>query len=294
MIIEKEIVHEPRGIDRRHMSSRILKASPFINAYVKQGGYGVLTDDFWVCRPANRGFHVFVYTFSGKGKVVMEDGTEIELERGKLFISWATGQGHYEATEKNGLWDMFWLSFWDQSANFSQFEDDYSVLDFSDIDEMKSLVLNIFKEEIYQDSKSNRALELYEQLLLIQMERSIPVSENLRLRKHRKEFLELFQRVSQTLDRKWTIKELCDESGYSRTHFTRLCLNLYGKNPAKIIREMRMEQAKVLLLNSGQTIGRVAESVGFQYISDFSIAFKNEFGVSPKEYRKTNGEGLKY
>lgn len=292
MVIEKEIVHEPSGIDKRHMSSKILKASPFQNASVKQGGYGILTDDFWVCRPANRGFHVFVYTFSGRGRIVLEDGTTIELTRGKLFISWATGQGHYESTEKNEQWDMFWMTFWDGSAIFRQFEDDYSLLDFSDIDEMKSLVLNIFKEEIYQDSKSNRALELYEQLMLIQMERSIPVSENLKLRKHRQEFFELFQRVSQTLDRKWTIKELCDEGGYSRTHFTRLCLSLYGKNPARIVHEMRMEQAKVLLMNSGLSIGQIAESVGFQYLSDFTNTFKKEFGVSPKEYRKTRGENI--
>ena len=285
----KEIVHEPSGIYKRHMSATILKARPFADAKAKQGGYGVLTDDFWVCRVADRGFHVLIYTFDGCGKVILEDNTQIELRKGSLFISWATGQGHYEATKEAQQWDMFWMSFWADSPNFRQTDNDYTLLEFDETDEIKNIVCNILKEELYQDSVSSRALDMYEQLLLLHMERSLSTAESVNLKKHRQEFFELFQNVSKDLDKKWTIQDLCRESGYSRTHLTRLCLSLYGKNPGQIISDMRMDQAKVLLMSTSDSIGFIAQSVGYERISNFTTAFKKEFGVTPRQFRKNNG-----
>ena len=288
MQFSKEFIHETRSQEKRHMSSRIIEAEPFRSARVKQGGYGLHEDDFWLWRTSKRGFHVIVLTLSGHGFFRMEDGTELHTGKGEAFISWATGQGHFEKTIGPEPWEMIWMTFWSDSAYLTPSSADYEIRSFSGIDELRSNTLNVFKEELYQDSLSNEALELYEKIMLINMSRSLSLSENSMLHIHRQEFADLWIKVSKQLDRKWTIEDLCRESGYSRSHLTRLFLDLYGKNPGQMLKELKMTQAKVLLINSVQSIESIASEVGYDSVSVFSNAFRNYFGQSPREFRKAN------
>jgi signal transduction histidine kinase/DNA-binding response OmpR family regulator/ligand-binding sensor domain-containing protein len=58
---------------------------------------------------------------------------------------------------------------------------------------------------------------------------------------------------------------------------------LTGLTPSIYIRSIRLQKAKTLL-EQGKTIKEVANEVGFQKPSYFSILFKKEFGISPSEY----------
>ena len=51
---------------------------------------------------------------------------------------------------------------------------------------------------------------------------------------------------------------------------------------------MKMDHAR-LLLRQGQSVGAVAEAVGFDCPNYFSAAFKREVGVSPGQYRRQKG-----
>ena len=53
---------------------------------------------------------------------------------------------------------------------------------------------------------------------------------------------------------------------------------------------LRMEKAKNLLKNTDMPINAVAAAVGYQDQLAFSKIFKQNFTVSPKEYRKAKGE----
>ena len=50
---------------------------------------------------------------------------------------------------------------------------------------------------------------------------------------------------------------------------------------------MKMDYAR-MLLRQGQSVGAVAEAVGFDCPNYFSAAFKREIGVTPSEYRRQN------
>ena len=52
-----------------------------------------------------------------------------------------------------------------------------------------------------------------------------------------------------------------------------------------MITEMKMQQAKVMLINSVQSVDRIASLLGYSRLSAFSYAFKEFFGMSPREYR---------
>lgn len=288
MLIDKEIIHgSPRGGDRL-FSSRITEMEPFRTAKVKQGGYGAFDDEFWLKRTANRGFHVFVLTISGEGIIVFDDGSEFRTSPGQAFISSASGQGHFEKAADGKEWEMLWLSFWDDSEYFIPQTEDYDFINLADINSITSSLFGMLKEETYQDSRSDEVLELYERLFLINLSRALELSENRNMSKHRIEFSRLWEKVASNLSYDWGLLSLSRETGYSRSHITRICLELYGRTPGDIVKELRMKQAKAMLLNSVESVESIAERVGYPRLSTFSNAFHEYYGISPREFRKNN------
>jgi predicted oxidoreductase len=49
--------------------------------------------------------------------------------------------------------------------------------------------------------------------------------------------------------------------------------------------ERRVREAQQLLMEATLTIAQVAERVGYEHQSSFAAAFKNQVGMSPREYR---------
>lgn len=64
----------------------------------------------------------------------------------------------------------------------------------------------------------------------------------------------------------------------SKNHFFKKLHVLTGKEPGQLIREMRLEKAKVLLEKRAGTPQAIAELVGFSSPGSFALAFKEYFG----------------
>jgi len=50
--------------------------------------------------------------------------------------------------------------------------------------------------------------------------------------------------------------------------------------------QVRLEQARLLLLKTDWSMSRISEEVGFEYASYFSRCFTALNGISPYQYRK--------
>ncbi|MCC7465041.1 MAG: response regulator transcription factor [Saprospiraceae bacterium] len=64
----------------------------------------------------------------------------------------------------------------------------------------------------------------------------------------------------------------------SRVHYAKKLMVLTGKEPVQLIREMRLEKAKVLLEKRAGTPQAISELVGFSNPGTFALAFKEHFG----------------
>lgn len=60
-----------------------------------------------------------------------------------------------------------------------------------------------------------------------------------------------------------------------------------GLTPSKLVLSFRIQIAQKLLLNYSLNISEVAYQIGFNDAQYFSRCFRNEVGISPKEYRKS-------
>ena len=61
--------------------------------------------------------------------------------------------------------------------------------------------------------------------------------------------------------------------------------NMTGSSFTSYLNERRLVAASILLLDTNDTILSVAESVGFENLSNFNRQFKKRYGVSPRDYR---------
>ena len=57
-------------------------------------------------------------------------------------------------------------------------------------------------------------------------------------------------------------------------------------SPMKFVKNKRIEKAQEMLRGDEASITRIAESVGFTSINNFSRSFKGFTGYSPQEYKR--------
>jgi len=82
------------------------------------------------------------------------------------------------------------------------------------------------------------------------------------------------------------VEDLCREMGMSRVYFYKKILSLTDKTPSEFIRFIRLKRAADLLEKSQLFVNEVAFQVGFNDPKYFRKYFKDEFGMSPNEYKK--------
>ncbi|WP_256759286.1 AraC family transcriptional regulator [Cohnella sp. WQ 127256] len=70
------------------------------------------------------------------------------------------------------------------------------------------------------------------------------------------------------------------------------CMNKeYGHSPTDYLLRYRIEQSKLLLMQTDFTIARIAEEVGFNQAPYFSSCFLRMEGISPRKYRQRFSQG---
>ncbi len=79
---------------------------------------------------------------------------------------------------------------------------------------------------------------------------------------------------------------LASLSGISIPYFRKIFNNIYKMPVAKYIESVRIGKARELLKNDYDSVGEVAECVGYRNIYHFSKVFKKVTGMSPTEYAR--------
>ena len=84
----------------------------------------------------------------------------------------------------------------------------------------------------------------------------------------------------------WTLSELAQHAGLSRTALAERFRNAMGDTPLNHLRVLRMQRAARLLAETDHKLETVAAEVGYQDAFSFSKVFKRTAGVSPKVFRQ--------
>jgi AraC-like DNA-binding protein len=100
-------------------------------------------------------------------------------------------------------------------------------------------------------------------------------------------------RIRRTVDllraqpaRSFKIPELAQAVNLSPWYFSHLFLQEMQASPHQFARQLRFEQARLLLENSFLRVKEVMAAVGINDKSHFAKEFKKAYGLSPIQYRQ--------
>ena len=92
--------------------------------------------------------------------------------------------------------------------------------------------------------------------------------------------------IDEHLEDEITIENIARSAVISVSECLRCFKTTIGVTPIQYVRQVRIQKAVDLLLNTRLTITDVAMRCGFQEMSYFSKIFRQTHGVTPREFRR--------
>lgn len=90
---------------------------------------------------------------------------------------------------------------------------------------------------------------------------------------------------SELSDNELNISEISKKIGMSRTKFYLKMKGLTGETPNVFFRRYKLNRAAEFIKSGEYNVSEVSILTGFSTLSHFSVSFKKQFGVSPREYK---------
>ena len=104
-----------------------------------------------------------------------------------------------------------------------------------------------------------------------------------------REHIEIVKRVRKAmlkdLSRSTPLEQFLRGEAISTVTFQTIFKQIYGRSPYAYLKHYRMNSAAVQLRESNESIDQIALSLGYSNASKFARAFRDVFGVLPKDYR---------
>ena len=84
----------------------------------------------------------------------------------------------------------------------------------------------------------------------------------------------------------YSVDDLATSLAFSRRQLSRKFQSIIGLSPSEFILSIRIKRAAQLLKDSQYNISEISDRVGFSTIRSFNQNFKDEFGITPTQYRE--------
>ncbi len=116
-------------------------------------------------------------------------------------------------------------------------------------------------------------------------------------RESKKEYISRINKVidyiEENLDKNLSLEELSRVALFSKYHFHRIFKAIIGESVNEYTKRLRLEKALILLKNfKDYSITDVGLEVGFSSTSNFSLAFKDYYGITPSSFKRDKNISL--
>ena len=245
--------------------------------------------------PATRNHYLFHYVLSGTG-TLMADNAKVEtqtysVKSGQGFMIFP-GQINTYIADEQLPWEYMWIEFDGLSV-----KEALSVTDLCKDapvyhSHSKELREKLADEMLYivnhpQESSFHLIGHLYLFLdYLLQSAKSTKLVSSGRMSDYY--IKEAINYIEQNFQNNISIEDIAAVCGINRSYFGKIFRNSIGRSPQEFLMNYRMVKATELLKLTSLSIADVGSAVGYENQLHFSRAFKNIYGVSPREWRKQN------
>lgn len=249
-------------------------------------------------------YYTFIYTMEGSGQLSLKD-TEFSLNPGDFYLI-PPMVDYALKIEPESIVLFFNLRISFIQSNYRMiFMDDQRLTNFitetlkeehtmthlcfhsNNDKQIQDLALQILLEYINQEKLCKNAMMHYLCLLFTTLYREnaqITSSQKVsRTVQHYQQILDHLNQNYQTAD----LASTADALHFSKQYICRIIRDASGMTFNSLLMKIRLELVRSYLLQSDLSIEKITEFCGFSTPSHLSRSFKQLYGMSPSEYKKT-------
>lgn len=242
--------------------------------------------------PARRNHYLFHYVISGTGILMADDSKgqtqTYRIKSGQGFLIFPHQVTTYFA-DANYPWEYTWIEF-----DGLRVKEALSITDLS-LDSplyhasFSSYRDSMSKEMLYIANHSDQSpfhlighLYLFFDYLIQSCRKTHPVESSKMSDYYIREAITF---IEQNFQNDISIEDIAARVGINRSYFGKIFHKVLGTSPQEFLINYRMTKATELLKLTSLSIAEIGNAVGYPNQLHFSRAFKNVYGISPKNWR---------
>jgi len=230
-----------------------------------------------------------VYITNGSGYFESAHCKLREITEGTVFILFP-GEWHRFRPHPSSGWDEYWVGFegtiLKKLFNNQFFKLTEPVLSVGMHEGILQLFISVIegsKEEKagYQPHVSGAVFHLLGNIYALQRQQAVHADDQTETIINRAKI-----KLRADIDSKLSLRELAKELQVSYSWFRQAFKAYTGMAPGQYLQQLKIEQAKLLLMDSSRSVKKVAYELNFKSAFYFSSLFSKKTGLSPEKYRK--------
>ncbi|MDD4494744.1 MAG: AraC family transcriptional regulator [Eubacteriales bacterium] len=257
----------------------------------------------WSMEPNKHEFFEMVYLKKGAAVFIIE-GTPVDMGPDDIIIIKPNSSHKLVIKSKAGL-EFIVLSFKFENHRVESYSEisledflnfvkgresgSYITLKVSQKNEIIMLLDRILKERSGSDIGSGFLANLYVMQLFVMISRALKMEWEKSIKNKSPKIKELIvsaeEYIVNNYDKDPSLDDISKYVFLSTSYFARAFKEHTGKTPMNYLQEVKIRNAKELLVNSSKKAGEIAFEVGFSSQQRFNDAFRKKTGLSPLQYR---------
>jgi len=236
-------------------------------------------------------YHLFAYAVSGQALYQGADGVERAVDAGELLFMPA---GRFQRLRGVEAFAMVWLLLSPDHRRWRPLQPCGEVVrrPWPDGGRFAALMEMLHAESQLAAAADQQVAACYCHLLFACLERELAGwSQSAATARRRERLEQLWAEVRSRLEQPWPVARLAKAAGMSVSHLHAAVAASCSAGPQEMVRRLRLDRAKGLLLHSDHKLERIAELTGFGSAFALSRSFKQHTGLSPRQFRSQEGRG---
>lgn len=245
--------------------------------------------------PAARNHYLFHYVISGTGTLLADDSkgnTQTYSVKSMQGFMIFPGQITTYIADKDLPWEYVWIEF--DGLRVKSVLEAAGLTPDSPIYHAKSKELReeMMNEMLYMtENRDSSPFHLIGHLYLFldyltRSSSSIRLTQGSQLRDFYVQ--EALSFIEHNFQNDISVETIAESCGLNRNYFGKIFKEAVGKSPQEFLLSYRMLKAAELLKLTSLSIGDIGNAVGYANQLHFSRAFKNVYGISPRDWRNQN------
>lgn len=279
----------PQTCIERYLNLEVAESAAMTSSGIFYSGISFLRRGYQMGRPAPSVSHMVIFTTGGEGYLASRDNEYILTEKSLIVVP--TGHACMFGV-KDDDWKILWF-YMNPHIHWNLLMERGISFSYTDLCERLGNSMEAYLSEFGSPGTApGQAAELHAKLIAIYLDRALEISEISADKEIKNSLEKLWKSVRDKVEEKWNLEQLSSKLNVSGSTFQRLVKKYYSTTAWQKVIEIRMEQARIMLLNTNYPLKVIAEKLGYSDEFVFSNAFKKFHGTFPRLYKKQKNSGV--